>query len=145
MKKFKLLFVEDEKLLRSLFEDSLTAYKDEYAGKYEFEIETVADYTQALNYFKNKPSPDLIVLDLRLPFGKDGKEETDLPETERGFNLLKMVKSDDKFKNCPVMVFTNFGDKETKDKAKSLGADKFLVKSDTLPHQFLKTILELVK
>ncbi len=140
----KVLFIEDEALLRSLFEDSLTAYSDEYADKYQFELDTRKDYLTAMEYLEKMPAPDLIVLDLRLPVGKADMVQ-ELPEPERGFDLLRKIKSEQKFKNCPVLVFTNLGDRETEQKAKQLGADKFMIKAKVLPKQLLDAIVELLE
>jgi len=97
-----------------------------------------------MEYLEKMPAPDLIVLDLRLPVGKADMVQ-ELPEPERGFNLLRKIKSEQKFKNCPVLVFTNLGDRETEQKAKQLGADKFMIKAKVLPKQLLDAIVELLE
>lgn len=60
--------------------------------------------------------PDLVLLDLVMP-------EFD------GFETLKTLKSDEKFKNIPVIVLTNLGQPEDIKKATELGAKDYMVKT----------------
>jgi len=143
MKNIKILFVEDEKLLRTLFEDSVAALGDQYAGC-SFDMSAVSDLKSAIAYLDEKPAPDVVILDLRLPRG-ESQETVEAPEQENGFMILKYVKSREKFNCTPVIVFTNLGDQETERKAKELKADKFLIKSEVLPSRLLNTITDLVK
>jgi len=143
MKTIHTLFIEDEKLLRTLFEDAIIGYKDDYAG-YEFIPEAVPDLKEAMDYLNDKPAPDIIILDLRLPSGTM-EEYTETPEKENGFTILKRIKSDDKFKNTPVIVFTNLSDEETEKDSLDLKADAFLIKSKVLPSELLGVIIKLVK
>lgn len=143
MKTIKTLFIEDEKLLSSLFEDAVTAWKDEYP-EYDFVSDAALDLKSSLQYLDEQPAPDVIVLDLRLPAG-EAHETTEVPEKENGFIILKRIKSDEKFKNTPVIVFTNLSDDETRKESKTLGADRFMTKSKALPADLLKAVVEVSK
>lgn len=143
MKTIKILFIEDEKLLRTLFEDTISGFAEEYRD-YDFEIETTADLKSALNYLEEKPAPHAIILDLRLPTG-DVEKIQEVPEKENGAAILKRIKTDAKFQNTPVIVFTNLSDKETEYECKKLGADAFMVKSKVLPSELLNAVIKLVK
>lgn len=66
-----------------------------------------------------KAMPNIIVLDIQLP-GADGLQ------------ILQQIKADPDTKNIPVVMLSNFGDKEKIEKAKQLGAVAFLIKA-TLP------------
>lgn len=140
MNEIKVLFIEDEALLRSLFEDAIKI--SNHNLKYQFRSEDCEDYFSALKFLEEKPAPDVIVLDLRLPSGeKEPGQET--PEREKGFALLKKIKSEPKFQKTPVLVFTNLGDKETEERAKELKADEFLIKAKVLPNQLIEKIIQL--
>ncbi len=142
MKTIKILFVEDEMLLRTLFEDAIIGYKEEYTG-YDFLPETVPNLRQAMEYLDSEKIPDVIILDLRLPSGDNHIEET--PEKENGFTILKKIKSTESLKSIPVIVFTNLSDEETKKESLNLGADGFLVKSKVLPADLLGEIAKLAE
>lgn len=121
MIKKKILLVEDEPLLISL-------YKETFDNElYQFNIaETGNDAIQAV---KNDP-PDLILLDILLP-------------GMNGFEVLRKLKSSPKTRDVPVIVLTNLGSEETdKDKqlALSLGAIDYLIKSYHTPEEMLKIV-----
>jgi len=140
MNEIKVLFIEDEALLRSLFNYAIKI--SDHNLKYRFETETCEDYLSALKFLEEEPAPDVIVLDLRLPSGeKEPGQEA--PEREKGFDLLKRIKSDSKFQKTAVLVFTNLGDKDTEEKARELKADEFMVKSKVLPKELVEKIIQL--
>ncbi len=61
-------------------------------------------------------TPDVIVLDIMLP-GMDG------------FEILQKIKMNEKFRNIPAMMLSNLNKPTDIEKAKTLGAQKFLVKA----------------
>ena len=60
--------------------------------------------------------PDLIFIDLRLPGEIDGYE------------LLRRLKRDDKFKHIPAVVLTAYGQGDAEIRSKAAGCDDFLHK-----------------
>jgi CheY-like chemotaxis protein len=143
MKTIKILFVEDEKLLRTLFENTIIGFKADYED-FDFQMETTVDLKSALAYLEGEPAPDVIVLDLRLPSGKtEGNEE--VSDKENGMTILRWVKANDKFQKTPVIVFTNLNDKETENECNKLGADEFMIKAKVLPANLLDAIIRLTK
>ncbi len=104
----KILVAEDDKFL-------LSAYRVKLA-KAGFEVQTAMDGEEVLEALKNY-TPDLILLDLVMP-KKDG------------FATLAQLKAHDKFRDIPVIVSSNLGQKEDMDRALTLGANGYFVKSD---------------
>lgn len=121
MTKKKILLVEDEPLLISL-------YKETFENEpYIFNIAETGN--DALRAAKSS-YPDLILLDILLP-------------GMNGFEVLRKLKSSSKTKDIPVIVLTNLGSEETdKDKqlALSLGAVDYLIKSYHTPEEMLKIV-----
>lgn len=72
--------------------------------------------------------PDLIVLDLLMP-------------VMNGFDVLKALKDNAETRDIPVLVLSNLSHPDDVRRTKSLGANGYLVKTDTS----LKAILERVK
>jgi DNA-binding response OmpR family regulator len=66
--------------------------------------------------------PDFIYLDLRLP-------KLD------GFEVLERLRATPATAQIPVIILSNYGDPETRERGLRLGALDFLVKADTTPHQ----------
>jgi len=63
-----------------------------------------------------------------------------------GFDYLKIVKANPLFKDMPIVVLSNLGDKEDIEKAKGLGASDYFIKSNTdlaLLSDKVKKILEI--
>lgn len=104
----KIFIAEDDKFLASAYRLKLT--------KTGFEVQIVGDGQELLDLLKTA-IPDLIILDIIMPV-KDG------------FVTLQELRSNISWRNIPVIVASNLGQKEDVDKAMSLGANDFIVKSD---------------
>lgn len=137
--KVKVLFVEDENLLRSLFSE-LFAVDEEY----DYEILSAMDLKSGLESLKTN-NPDVVVLDLILPYDKSvASAKEDLSE-KMGLAFLKEVKGNEQHKNIPIIVFSNLSDIETQKLAHDGGAYAYLVKASTTPEQFTSVIKEALK
>lgn len=113
----KILVVEDDKLLAN-------AYRVKLATRYEVII--ARDGDEALEILKES-TPDLILLDLVLP-------------KRDGFSVLSVIKKDERLKNIPCIVSSNLGQKEDIAKARSLGADDYIVKTDLSMRKLLMKV-----
>lgn len=107
-KKKVILIIEDESMLQEALIENLT---DE-----GFEVYGSEDCASAFERAR-EVRPDVILTDLVLP-GPDG------------FEIIRMMKEDFSLRTIPILVLSNRGEKEDIDRAKSLGADDFFVKSD---------------
>jgi DNA-binding response OmpR family regulator len=104
----KILIVEDDKFLANAYRVKLT--------KAGFETQLATDGDEAIKVLESF-RPDLIILDLVMPV-KDG------------FTTLKELKEHESYKTIPVIIASNLGQKEDREKALGLGASDFVVKSD---------------
>ena len=86
--------------------------------------------TQGLK-IAQKSHPDLILLDLNLP-------EMD------GFEVLGHLKENDDTKNIPVLVLTNFAQKEHIDRCLNLGAEDYLIKAHFVPSEVVSKIKDIL-
>lgn len=76
--------------------------------------------------------PDIVFLDIRLP-KKDG------------FEVLQELRSQESTREIPVIILSNFGEKELVERGISLGALEFLVKAQTSPLHLSEGINEWLK
>jgi DNA-binding response OmpR family regulator len=106
--KKKILVVEDDKFLRSLTVKRLS--------EENYEVITAVDGNSGLSTAVDE-KPDLVLLDLLLP-------------GMSGFEVLEKMKADDQAKDIPVVVFSNLGQREDIEKAKTLGANDYLIKAN---------------
>lgn len=95
-----------------------------------FEVVMAASGTEAQTKAKSE-KPDLMLLDLVLP-------------EEDGFGVLGKIKGDESTKGIKVIIFSNLSQEEDKQKAKSLGADGFIAKSDYTPHQIVDQVNKIM-
>ncbi|OGE85898.1 MAG: hypothetical protein A3J48_00995 [Candidatus Doudnabacteria bacterium RIFCSPHIGHO2_02_FULL_46_11] len=116
------LVVEDE-------EFTLKAYKVklEKAG---FEVLIAKDGSEAVNYLKKDP-PDIVLLDLMLPY-------------LNGFEVLEKLRTTPKWQKVPVLITTNLGQPEDKDRALKLGATDYLIKTNVKIDEIVKKIKDNV-
>src|SRR5207244_13595457 len=121
-KHIKILMVEDNTCDVRLTREALQS------GKVRNQLHVVSDGVAALDFvyhrppYKDKPRPDLILLDLNLP-KKDGRE------------VLATLKSDPVLKVIPVVVVTTSQAEEDVLRACHLNANSFVSKHAAL-HQF---------
>jgi CheY-like chemotaxis protein len=83
--------------------------------------------------------PDVILLDLMVPDESGG-----IIDREAGFRFLEEIKKNKDTKNIKVIIFSGFSDKEIKEKAEKLGAEKFLIKGEYLPKELISAIHEAI-
>lgn len=104
----KILFIEDDTEMQKI-------YKEAFATE---EFETIPAYTADTGLdLARTQKPNLIILDIMLPGGKNG------------FDVLEALKKDEELKKIPVLVLTNL-DSE-KQVALKIGAHEYLVKANT--------------
>src|SRR3989344_6557444 len=104
----KILVAEDDKFLANAYRVKLS--------KTDHEIKIVSDGQEVMDILETF-TPDIILLDLIMPV-KDG------------FSVLEELKKNEKWKNIPVIVSSNLGQKEDIDRSMLLGATDYIVKSD---------------
>mgnify|MGYP001563875666 FL=1 len=91
-----------------------------YAIKLEKEnlnVQSVTDGEAAIEYLKKNENPNLVLLDLMIP-------------KKSGFEVLKEIKTSDKWKNIPVIILSNLGQESDIKKGKELGAVEYIIKAD---------------
>jgi CheY-like chemotaxis protein len=122
MKK-KILWVEDDKLIGNILEKKLLN-----SG---FNLYHATEGNDALKYLDGN-IPDVIILDLLLP-------------GMSGFDILQKIRTDMRLKKIPVIILSNFNKPSDIEKAKILGAQKYLVKAAISLDQIVEEVKELIK
>lgn len=118
----KILVVEDDQFLINVYRIKL-----QKAG---FKIIIAIDGAEALEKIKSQ-NFDLVILDLIIP-------KID------GFGVLTEIRSQEKYKKMPILVASNLGQMEDLNRAMKLGANDFVVKSDTSLDILIEKIKQLI-
>ncbi len=120
MKNKKILIVEEDKFLIKLYSQKLQREGFEVIGAVSGEEGFHKSVTE---------QPDLIILDLILPY-------------KSGFEVLSDLKLNEKTKNIPVIILSNLGQESDIRRAKELGAETYVVKPDFSVNQLPEIVKE---
>jgi len=121
-KGIKILLVEDEEAIISMYELQLT--KDGY------EVETARNGAWGLKLAKEKKF-DLIIMDMVMP-------------AMNGYVAIKELKSSENSKKVPIIVLSNSAQDSDIDQAKKLGATSYLLKSNITPAKLTREIEKIL-
>lgn len=119
MNKKLIIIAEDEEAYGRILKDFLE--KEGY-------IVLVTDNGDDLLQFARKEKVSLILLDMIMP-------------KRNGFQVLAEMKNDLHLKKIPIIALSNAGQKESIEKAKKLGVDDYIIKSD----ESFYTIIDKIK
>jgi len=117
MKK-KILLIEDDELIREMYEGELK--------KAGFEVSAVTTGEEGLKTLEQETF-DLILLDIMLP-GINGLE------------ILKQLKQNPKMRNLKVVLLTNLGQETVIKQGFELGATGYLIKAAYNPDQIVQEV-----
>jgi len=115
----KVLVVEDDYVIRKIFNEILTDY---------YTIELAEDANDAFDRLKNY-TPDLMIVDIMMP-------------GMNGLDMVKKIRGDKKFHKSIIIIITALNDAETRKNAFKSGADEVIIKPFDIVE--LKTKIQLM-
>jgi len=127
--KGRILFVEDEKFLLSMYHD--------YFERNGYDFLTTGDIKEALVVTEFE-QPDAVLLDIIIP-----KPENTV--AEQGYEFLEAVKNNPKTKDIPIIVFTNLDTEQDRGKCQRMGAAAYIFKNAVAPNQVLETVAKIIE
>lgn len=123
LRRAHLLIVEDDLFIL----DMLKSKFDEACGR----VSIAHDTDEAMKVLTMSPV-DLLLLDILLP-KKDG------------FTFLKELKKSPEYKTIPVVILSNLGQKEERERGLALGAIDYIIKADSSPPEIINRSREVLK
>jgi DNA-binding response OmpR family regulator len=118
----KILLVEDDINLRDIYSARFTAES--------YEVITASDGEEALATAVRE-KPDLIILDVMMP-------------KISGFDVLDILRSTPETKNTKIIMMTALSQEEDKQRGETLGANKYLIKSQVTLEDVVNTAKEML-
>lgn len=116
--KISVLVVEDDKFISGAYQAKFES--EGFNCKFAFNGEEALEILKAF-------IPDVIILDLVMP-------------VKNGFEVLKEIKKDKKLSKIHVLVATNLGQEQYIVKAKEMGANDYILKSELTLEELVKKI-----
>lgn len=119
-----ILIAEDEIDLREMYVTALSA-----AG---FNVFAASNGEEALDILeKSYPEIDIILLDVVMP-------------KMDGFEALKKITKEEKYKGIPIVISTNLDNDEDRAQAQEYGIAEYFVKSKHTPSELIKMLQGLI-
>lgn len=118
MGKKRILIVEDDNFVAEVYSTKLKEMNCEVTL-----VQNGKDGLAALEAGKF----DLILLDILMP-------------VMGGIEMLEVMKKNENWKNIPVILLTNVGEKESIEKVRDLGVKSYLIKSHFTPAEVIEKI-----
>jgi len=119
----KILIAEDDTFLQGLVSTKL--------DKSGFEVHTANNGGEAVK-LADELNPDVILLDLVMP-------DVD------GFTALEKIRKNSATAKTPIIVFSNLAEAKDIERARELGANEFMIKSNFTLDELVEKINEFLK
>jgi DNA-binding response OmpR family regulator len=120
--KIKIVIAEDDKFLAKVLSNKFR--------RINYEVFIASDGIEAGNKIRTE-LPDVVLLDLMMP-------------NKNGFEILEEIKAEPQFKNLPIIVLSNLGQKTDIARSKKLGAADYLVKSNLSINAVVDKVKEIL-
>ncbi len=114
----KILIIEDEEIISNLLAKKLS--------QVGYEVKIAFNGKEGLEMLY-KEKPDLVLIDIVMP-QKDG------------FETIAEMKNDEAFKDIPVIIISNSGQPVELDKAREMGVQDWLIKTDFDPQEVIQKV-----
>ncbi len=121
--KKRILVIDDEVAVQNLIQSLLE--------RFGYELIRALNVASAVQILRQKPLPDLVLLDMMLP-------DVD------GLELLRQIRETKVFDNLPVIIISALADSDQIRKGLEMGADRYITKPG-LGHNLLKTVQDVLK
>ncbi len=120
--KSNILIIEDDAYISDMYK-----IKMEAEG---FEVDVATDGEIGSNSILKK-KPDLVLLDIVMP-------------KMDGFGVLQKIRKNPDFKDMPIIMLTNLGQRESVKKGLMLGADGYIIKAHFTPSEVVEKVKEFL-
>lgn len=118
----KILIIEDDPLMQRMYQKAFA-----FDG---YEVVVAGDGVEGLDKVRSE-KPTIVLLDVMMP-------------KMNGLDTLTKIKADPELKATPVIMLTNLAGSSDAEKALSMGAVKYIIKSEQEPKQVVAMVKEIL-
>lgn len=132
-KKIKILLIDDDEMMRLYFRDVFWVH-----GKgdvYDIKMASSLEEAEKIVTDENE-RPDTIFLDVLMSSKKNGGSAPAY-QMARSLEFISKVKSDKKFSNIKVIIYSGEKEDYLKEAAQGLGVDGYIVKGELMPREIV--------
>ena len=123
-KKPIILVVEDNPLISEMY---IYKLKLEW-----YDAHLASDGVEAIRFiFEWEITPEIIILDIMMP-------------NMNGFDALEKIRSDSRFDETKIIIFSNLNERKDRERCFALGADDFLLKATVTPKDLIVHVGDLL-
>ncbi len=123
-KNYTIMLVEDDSFISGMYRTKLT--------NLGYEVVFFDNGESAWQKLQEDPLPDLVLLDIVLP-------ERD------GFEILELLRKEERTKNLPVILLTNLGQKPDVERGVNLDANDYIIKAHFTPTEVVEKIKKVLE
>lgn len=121
---YRIFLIDDDKFLLDMY-----AMKFKAAGH---EVTAFLGGESGLEGLRKGPAPDAVLLDIIMP-GVDG------------FNVMEAIKNEHIAPSMRVIVLSNQGQPDDVERARSLGADGYIIKASAIPSEVFAETIRIIE
>ena len=130
--KNRILLIEDDEMMRIYFRDIFWIH-----GRSDiYEVVLASNYDQAICFIEDSETrPNTVFLDVTIP--EKGKDNSVEEQINRSLCFVKKIKSNKKYSDIKIIIYSSYNDNELESKFKEEGIDGYLIKGQMLPKEVI--------
>ncbi len=130
--KNRILLIEDDEMMRIYFRDIFWIH-----GRSDiYEVVLASNYDQAIYFIEDSETrPNTVFLDVTIP--EKGKDNSVEEQINRSLSFVKKIKSNKKYSDIKIIIYSSYNDNELESKFKEEGIDGYLIKGQMLPKEVI--------
>ena len=132
LKKFKILFIDSDEMMRIYFRDVFWIH-----GRSDtYEITVASSIKEAEKKIADKETkPDTIFMDIMMVY--PGECSSSDEQIRSALSFIERIKKDKNTSSIKIIIFSNKKEESIKEEAARLGVDGFLTKGELIPKEII--------
>ncbi|MCR4334269.1 MAG: response regulator [Patescibacteria group bacterium] len=122
--KYSILIIDDDKMLLNMYSIKFS--------KIGLNVEAIGNSLHALKLLRDGATPNVLMIDIVMP-------------NMDGLQLLETIRKEKLASKSIIIMLTNQNQSADIERAKTLGADGYIVKATTIPSEVVSEVMNIIK